>query len=276
MDLKRKDAKNIIQIIVRLGKLLARLRGNVTTFYTEKTQGSNYGYSTPIREDPERAMTQLRNLAKSHAISQGRTYLTMDDIPILIKVVLSTASRERTMIFDLILAGDGKMTTTQIVKSLNISSSTALRTMAELKALELVSTNFGTDEEYLFEGMENYSNELYKITLHPDFEWFLTDEFRKLREGYIPKGECKYTRDNVSIKKNSPHIQQKISIVDMKSSTSPEDQKTSYQPEQSLQQQKETTAQTIDIVEPEKEIFETKISCEFDGYPVDKKLNRSI
>jgi hypothetical protein len=166
------------------------------------------------------------------------------------------------------------MTTSQIVKSLNISSSTALRTMAELKALELVSGNFGNEEEYLCEGMENYSNEQYKITLHPDFEWFLTDEFRKLREGYIPKGECKYTRDNASIKKNSPHMQQKISIVDTKSSL--EDQNTSYQPEQLLQQpQKEIAGQTIDIVESEKETFETKISFEFDGYPEDEKLNRS-
>jgi hypothetical protein len=276
VDMESEDTKNIIQIIVRLGKLLARLRGNVTTFHTEKTQGSNYGYSTPIREDPERAMTQLRNLAKAHAVSQGRTYLTIDDIPILIKVVLSTASRERTMIFDLLLAGDGKMNTTQIVKSLNISSTTALRTMAELKALELVSGNFG-NEEYLYEGMENYSNEQYKITLHPDFEWFLTDEFRKLREGYIPKGECKYTKDDASIKKNSPHIQQKISIVNTKSATIIEDQKTSYQPQQSLQEQqpqKETTGQTIDIVESDKEIFETKNSYEFDGYPEDKELNR--
>lgn len=273
VDMKREDAKNIIQIIVRLGKLLARLRGNVTTFYTENTQGSNYGYSTPIREDPERAMTQLRNLAKAHAVSRGRTYLTMDDIPLLIKVVLSTASRERTMIFDLILAGDGKMTTNQIVKSLNISSSTALRTMAELKALELVSGNFG-NEDYLYEGIENYSNEQYKITLHPDFEWFLTDEFRKLREGYIPKGECKYTNDDASIKKNSPHIQQKIPIVDMKSNTSLEDQKISCQTEQSLQkQQKETTVQAIDKEQSEKEILETKIS--FEGYPEHEKLNRS-
>lgn len=275
VDMKREDAENIIQIIVRLGKLLARLRGNVTTFYTEKTQGSNYGYSTPIREDPERAMTQLRNLAKAHAVSQGRTYLTIDDIPILIKVVLSTASRERTMIFDLILAGDGKMTTNQIVKSLNISSSTALRTMAELKALELVSGNFG-NEEYLYESIPNYTNEQYKISLHPDFEWFLTDEFRKLREGYIPKGECKYTRDDASIKKNSPHIQQKISIVDMKSNTSLEDQNISYQPEQSRlrEQQKEITSQTIDIVKSDEEIFETKNSYELGGHP-DKKLIRS-
>lgn len=276
VDMESEDAKNIIQIIVRLGKLLARLRGNVTTFYTEKTQGSNYGYSTPIREDPDRAMTQLRNLAKAHAVSQGRTYLTMEDIPILIKVVLSTASRERTMIFDLILAGDGKMTTTQIVKSLNISSSTALRTMAELKALELVSGNFGDDQDYLYEGMENYSNEQYKITLHPDFDWFLTDEFKKLREGYIPKGVCKYTKDDASIKKNSPRIQQKISIVDTKSNTSLDDQKIPYQREQSLyqQQQKEITSQTIDIVKSDEEIFETKNSYELDGHP-DKKLIRS-
>ena len=37
---------------------------------------------------------------------KGRNYLTLEDIPLLIKVVLSTASIERVMVFDLLLANE--------------------------------------------------------------------------------------------------------------------------------------------------------------------------
>ena len=114
----RNERYAILKIIVKLGKLLAHLRGNVTVWSTEKTQASNYGYSTPIIEDPDRAMTQLKNLAKGHALSQGRNYLSLEDIPLLIKVVLSTASIERVMVFDLLLANKGTITTSQLSKSL--------------------------------------------------------------------------------------------------------------------------------------------------------------
>jgi hypothetical protein len=61
------------------------------------------------------------------------------------------------------------------------------------------------------------NNEKKIITLNKDFEWFLSDEFKGLREGFIPDGKSRYDskRDvevdekDESVKKNSPHIQQK-------------------------------------------------------------------
>jgi len=44
-------------------------------------------------------------------LSQGRNYLTLEDMPILIKVVLSTASLERVRVFELLMAYRGKLTT---------------------------------------------------------------------------------------------------------------------------------------------------------------------
>ena len=68
--------------IVRLGILLAHLRGVIPTFQTDdsNSQGLGYSYSLATIEEPTRAMTQLRNLARGHALSQGRNYLTMEDI----------------------------------------------------------------------------------------------------------------------------------------------------------------------------------------------------
>ena len=144
-----KDDEMVERYIIRLAKLLAHLRGVAVTWETRNTQGSDYGYTRPIIEDPSRAGTQLKNSARGHALFHGRNYLTKEDIPIVIKTVLSTASVERVSVFDKLLANEGRLTTTQITGALNISSPTAKRTMTELSVLELVTmTELGEYEDH--------------------------------------------------------------------------------------------------------------------------------
>ena len=135
-----KNDKRTKIFIVRLGKLLAHLRGVIPTFHTDESnsQGLGYSYTLATIEDPTRAMTQLRNMARGHALSQGRNYMTLVDIPLLIKVVFSTASMERVRIFELLIEHKGRLTTSIITASLNTSNNTAKRTMAEFHALSLV------------------------------------------------------------------------------------------------------------------------------------------
>ena len=100
---------------------------------------------------------------------------------------MSTGSIERVLILDLLIAHKGSLTTSQITTSMSISNNTAKRTMTEFKGLELVTME-RTDP--------TKSNSEYKITLNPKFEWFLTDEFKKLREEFKPtdnKDELKKT-----------------------------------------------------------------------------------
>ena len=87
---------NANTIIIRLSKLLARLRAIVPTWETKDTQGSEYSYTIAKIEDPSLKLTQLRNLARGHALSQGRKYSTIEDIPIIIHTALSTARRTMT------------------------------------------------------------------------------------------------------------------------------------------------------------------------------------
>jgi hypothetical protein len=62
--------KDAYMHIIKLGKLLARLRGVVPTWHTHDSQGSEYGSTLPTIEEPDRAMQQLANLARGHALSQ--------------------------------------------------------------------------------------------------------------------------------------------------------------------------------------------------------------
>src|SRR5206468_12708742 len=105
-----KDDEYTKLVIVRLGVLLGHLRAVVTT-WKQDIEGIEYSHSTTNIEEPQRAITQLRNLARGHALSQGRTYITIQDLPLVIKVVLSTASLDRVNIFDLLIAHKGTLST---------------------------------------------------------------------------------------------------------------------------------------------------------------------
>ena len=212
---KSKDDKNAIRIIARLAILLARLRGNIyvykssdrddllipidnTNTNTNTNTSVNYSegfiHSIPIIENPSRANQQLYNLARGHALSHGRNYITGEDISLVIKVVLSTGSIERVLILDLLIAHQGSLTTSQITTSMSISNNTAKRTMTEFKGLELVTMD-RTDP--------TKSNSEYKITLNPKFSWFLNDEFKKLREEFKPTDNKDELKESIKIETES-------------------------------------------------------------------------
>jgi hypothetical protein len=210
-----KDDKDAIKIIAKLALLLAHIRGHVLVFKNtdyddrlpivgnhhqqqqhlteqqgleqqqsqqqpntdkkEITYSQAFSHGVPIIEHPSRANQQLYNLARGHALSYGRNYITKEDLKLVIKVVLSTASIERVLILDLLIANKGTLTTSQITKSMNISNNTAKYTMTQFKGLELVTMERTTT---------NTSNSEYKIILNSKFHWFLTEEFANL--GYEP------------------------------------------------------------------------------------------
>jgi hypothetical protein len=195
-----RDDEIAITYIVRLARLLAHLRGVAPTWNTYGTQGSDYSYTLPSIEEPDRAMQQLTNLARGHALSQGRNYITLDDIPIVINVVLSTASKERVTIFDLLLAHNGTLTTTEISKSLSISAPTARRTMLELCVLRLVDNIDDTDS-------------VRQISLKPEINWVMSDDFRRLRERGMEQGSLSTTRLEGKVKEKMPLSKQEFAIL---------------------------------------------------------------
>lgn len=166
-----KNDNKALTIIMKLAKLLSHLRAVVSTW--GNTDG-DFVHAFATVEDPSRAMRQLTNLARGHALSQGRNWITMEDIPIVIKAVFSTASLERVRIFELLLEHEGKLTTSVIEISLNISDDTAKRTMTELQAIGLVNDS---------SVQGSHGGEPQKqIELVEKFNWFLDEEFIKLRD----------------------------------------------------------------------------------------------
>jgi hypothetical protein len=177
-DSRQKEAQ---RYIIYLAELLAYLRGTVTTWETEGTQGLDYAYASRNVENPERAATQLHNLARAHALSQGREYITVeDDLPLIVKVVLSgAASIERVKLLNLLLSGgkDDRYSANDVANAIGTSIKTAKKTMAEFKALGLVD----------LEELGNVGEPLIQISLKKDdLDWFFEPEFKKLKGDYQP------------------------------------------------------------------------------------------
>ena len=169
-----KDDKESLRVILKLAKLLAHFRAVVSTWGKDKDEDYEHAFATI--EDPTRAMIQLRNLARGHALSQGRNYITTEDMKIIIETVFSTASLARVRIFELLLESEGKLTTSRIVESLNISDDTARRTMTELQAIGLVDIQ---------EVQGSHGGEPQKqIELVNQFRWFLSKEFKILNDSH--------------------------------------------------------------------------------------------
>lgn len=213
---KEKDDKETIRIIARLALLLSHLRGHVVVYESSEhpdflpleknsishnnNNSSGFSHRLPTIENPSRAAQQLYNLARGHALSYGRNYITKDDVLLVIKVVLSTSLIERVLVLDLLIANKGTLTTSKITQSLRIHNNSAKRTMTEFKGLELVTMDRVDDD----------SNSEYKITLNPKFEWFLTDEFKQLREEFKPsdyQDEIKKNRKSFAVRKNTPVLE---------------------------------------------------------------------
>jgi hypothetical protein len=161
--------------IIYLAEMLAHLRGTVETWETQGTDGSDYSYASETIENPKRVMTQLFNLARAHALSQGRSYITVeDDIPLIIKVVLSgAASVERVKLLHLLLSDSKtrRYTSEEVAESIGTSKKTAERAMVEFKALKL-----GEYENLI--GAKT-------IRLRDGFDWFFSQEFKDLKGEFM-------------------------------------------------------------------------------------------
>lgn len=166
--------------IIYMAELLAYLRGTVSTWKTEDSQGLDYAYTSRNVENPERAITQLHNLAKGHALSQGRDHITVDDdLPLITKVVLSGAAYiERVKVLNALLekTDHGYMTVEELMEITHTSDTTAKKAMAELKALGLVDVI----------DITSTGSPLLQMRLKDNFEWFYGEEFKKLKGDYMP------------------------------------------------------------------------------------------
>jgi hypothetical protein len=134
---KARDEDRANRYIVKVAMLLTHLRCAVHTWQSY-ADGEEMNYESSVCEDPSRTRQILYNLARGHALTRGRNFITIEDVSIVVKTVLSTAHIDRVAVFSLLISmPKGKLTTDEIMKFLNKSKYYALKTMTEFKAIGL-------------------------------------------------------------------------------------------------------------------------------------------
>jgi hypothetical protein len=182
---KEHDEEHAHRYIVKVAMLLSHLRCAVQTWESFRS-GEEMNYEASICEDPSRTRQVLYNLARGHALQTGRNYITVEDVRLVVKTVLSTAHIDRVTVFSLLISmSEGKLTTAQIMQFLNKSKDPALKTMTEFKAIGLVDMDDVTIEGINSQTGIPFKTHSKQITLKEEFKWFLTEEFDRLREGFV-------------------------------------------------------------------------------------------
>lgn len=130
--------ENILKKIIIYAKLLSKLRGSLVTWKSTDKDQDTIEYTFPIVEEPPRAINALRNFARGHAMVNGRSYLTEEDLGIVKQVCLSSMPHDRREFLKLLQKHNGRLSTETISQELKCSQDTALRTMKTFEVLDVV------------------------------------------------------------------------------------------------------------------------------------------
>ena len=174
---KNSDNPQLIIIITKFAKVLARLRSAINVWKDGDDEKRKYNHTIPITEMPDRLTQLLYNLARGHALVCGRETLSIDDLIVVAKTALDSAPPNRAKIFRLLLESNGVLSTNKVMEKLKCSRPTALKEMEQLVILDIVDTEaeLDTDQEFLSIGRPEQ-----EITLKSDHAWFLSPECKEI------------------------------------------------------------------------------------------------
>lgn len=166
-----KDNPELLEEIALIAQLVACLRGTINV-WKEPLGDDSYNHTIPQIEKPDRINQSLYNLARGHAVACGRTAINDEDITIVLKVALSSASLDRIKLINKLIEFDGVLTTEQVIHGIQCSRPTALKLMEMLQHLEIV-------EEISNNNLAVGRSEKV-IKIKDKFSWFIGNRFKQL------------------------------------------------------------------------------------------------
>lgn len=169
---KKKDDKDALLRIVRLASFQAVFRGDIIIYEEKYTQGKEISHTKPTIEKPHRVNQCLYNLARGHAVLHGRDYITMDDVDIPFKVVMSTAPSPRPDLVRCLVAHGGTVVVSDVIKDMNIVRNTAKKEMTKLEMIGLVDIT-GKDTNDTDDALPFVKQAKWEMKIKKKFEWIL-------------------------------------------------------------------------------------------------------
>jgi hypothetical protein len=167
------DDKQLLDKVIQVAKIVTRLRGKINLMVKDEFGKQEVNFSTPIIEEPARAIQSLYTLMRGRALLQGRRQISIEDLPVVFDVALSSAPWERLLAFAYLL-GKKEVAAYQLELNLKCSRNKALMTMRTLETLGLVSLEH---KPMVTPGGEQLG---YSMRLKTEFKWFQSNEFKAL------------------------------------------------------------------------------------------------
>jgi hypothetical protein len=131
------DPETVMLRIADYAKALARLRGTISVWREGAGDEETYNFSTPIIEQPHRALSLLYALARGHALVHGRRQLQQEDLPLVARAALESTPNDRRAVIRVLLTNGGTATTGDVEKALRCSSPTARAILETLEKLDV-------------------------------------------------------------------------------------------------------------------------------------------
>jgi len=170
---KQQDDRELIKIITRCAKLLAKLRGVIVVWKELDHEGNQYSYNPPIIEKADRITQLFYNLCRGHALVSGKTQIDKGDLKLIVELAIDSCPTMRAKLFRKLLNNNGIMKTSEVRDALKCSEPTALKEMATLEILDICHINQDSSGGI---GMPEKT-----IKLNKEFDWFLSDECKNIR-----------------------------------------------------------------------------------------------
>lgn len=167
------DDKQLLEKVVQVAKIVTRLRGKVNLVVKEFGGQQETNFTTPIIEEPARCIQSLYTLMRGRALLQGRRQVSLEDLPVVFDVALSSAPWERLLAFSYLL-GKKEVVAYDLEVNLKCSRNKALMTMRTLETLGLVDLHH---KPVMTSGGQQLG---YSMTLKPEFKWFQSNDFKTL------------------------------------------------------------------------------------------------
>jgi hypothetical protein len=129
------DPRPVMLQIAAYAKVLARLRGTISVWREGSGDDETYNFSTPMIEQPHRAMSLLYALARGHALIHGRDRLAEEDLPLVARAALESTPNDRRAVMRLLLAKEGVVSTSDVQNALRCSAPTGRAILETLEKL---------------------------------------------------------------------------------------------------------------------------------------------
>lgn len=163
------DGRETMRWILRFSRFLAHHRGLIRVWMDRETRVISH--TSPLIEKPKRIRECLLNLARGHALVEGRHAIQMSDLEILLPVILDTAPEPRPKLVRHLLMNNGKITADDVMKILSVGKDSAAKELRKLQVLGIIEADVGFSLEGVVEEVGPRRG-----SLHPSFGWFMNDE----------------------------------------------------------------------------------------------------